>query len=85
MPDIIVYFADENIEDRRHCFTRIKPAEVLEKKVEAKVIKLKEDRSLDLVRDDEFPGFLYVNIQLMSTNPGMRQPYKPAISQKIEY
>jgi len=30
IPDIIVYMADENIEDRRHSFVRIKAADILD-------------------------------------------------------
>lgn len=30
IPDIIVYMADENIEDRRHSFLRIKAKEILD-------------------------------------------------------
>lgn len=38
-------------------------------------MKLKEDKSLDLVKDDEFPGFLYANVQLESMNPSLRKPF----------
>lgn len=62
IPDIIIYMADDNIEDRRNTFIRIKAADVLDKPVNARVLKMKEDRSLDLISDDEFPGFLYANI-----------------------
>lgn len=54
--------ADDNIEDRRHTFIRIKAESVLDKPVNPQILKLKEDRSLDLITDDEFPGFLYANI-----------------------
>lgn len=62
IPDIIVYMADDNIEDRRHSFIRLKAKDVLDVQTKAKLLKLTEDRSLDLVSDDEFPGFLYANI-----------------------
>lgn len=54
--------ADENIEDRRHSFIRIKAKDVLDIPIKPKVFKLTEDRSLDLITDDEFPGFLYANV-----------------------
>lgn len=38
------------------------------------MIKLKEDTSLDLVQDDEFPGFLYVRISLLKMAPPERVP-----------
>ncbi len=37
-----------------------------------KVIKLKEDKSLGLVSDDEFPGFLYARVQLWGVAPPSR-------------
>lgn len=46
---------------------------------------MKEDRSLMLVHDDEFPGFLYANIQLMSVNPGPRKPFQPNTQTKVDY
>jgi hypothetical protein len=70
VPDIIFYFADEHIEDRRHSFCRLRAQDVLDKPSKPILLKLREDRSLDLVSDDEFPGFLYASVQLQSTNPG---------------
>jgi len=49
------------------------------------VFKLTEDRSLDLITDDEFPGFLYANVQLMSKMPGKRKPYEPHLIPKVDY
>ena len=39
-----------------------------------RVIKLKEDRALDLLTDDEFPGFLFVKVNLFQVNPPIRPP-----------
>ena len=36
-------------------------------------LKLKEDRSLDLVTDEEFPGFLYVQAYLYAMQPPPRK------------
>jgi hypothetical protein len=62
IPDVIIYMADDNIEDRRHSFIRVKAKDILDRDIQAKVFKLTEDRSLDLITDDEFPGFLYANV-----------------------
>jgi Ca2+-dependent lipid-binding protein len=85
VPDIIFYFADDFLQDRRHTFYRIKAADILDQPRTPKVIKMKEDRSLALVKDDEFPGFLYANVQLMSVNPGPRKAFQPIQSEKVEY
>lgn len=79
IPDIIIYYADANEEDRRHAFSRIKASEVLidsldQKPFKPRVIKFKEDRSLDLITDDEFPGFLFASINLYAINPPERLP-----------
>ena len=39
-----------------------------------RVIKLKEDRALNLLSDDEFPGFLFVKVNLFCVNPPIRLP-----------
>lgn len=76
IPDFIFYYADENEEYRRHSFARVKASEILvdaknQDHIDAKprVIKLKEDRSLDLITDEEFPGFLYVQAHMYSVPP----------------
>lgn len=55
------------MERRRHSFIRIKAEDVIDK-VDAGpiILNLKEDRSLGIVKDDEFPGFLYIKVQLFS-------------------
>ena len=35
---------------------------------------MKEDRSLDLVEDDEFPGILFAQISLYTGKPPDRKP-----------
>jgi len=44
-----------------------------------RVIKLKEDRALDLLSDDEFPGFLFVKVTLYQINPPIRPPLEKNI------
>lgn len=36
------------------------------------ILPLKEDRSLKLLTDDEFAGFLYCKLQLLAMNPPLR-------------
>lgn len=62
IPDIIIYMADDNMEDRRHSFIRLKPKDLLDTPLHPQIFKMTEDRSLDLVKDDEFPGFLFANV-----------------------
>lgn len=45
-----------------------------DKEKKARICPLKEDRSLDLVTDDEFPGFLFLKISLFANNPSPRAP-----------
>ena len=63
VPDIIIYFADEDTDLRRHSYVRLKASDVLcsdkasyDLNEKPRVFKLQEDRALDLVSDDEFPG-----------------------------
>jgi hypothetical protein len=66
IPDLIVYFADEDYETHRKCFFRIKPPKILNrsrKRYETDfqapcLVKFKEDETLDLVSDDQFSGFV---------------------------
>lgn len=39
-----------------------------------RIIKLKEDRALDLLSNDEFPGFLFIKVSLFCVNPPPRPP-----------
>jgi hypothetical protein len=44
-----------------------------------RIIKLKEDRALNLLSDDEFPGFLFVKVSLFCVNPPIRLPLERTI------
>eukprot|EP01016_Furgasonia_blochmanni_P049256 TRINITY_DN7455_c0_g1_i2.p1 TRINITY_DN7455_c0_g1~~TRINITY_DN7455_c0_g1_i2.p1 ORF type:complete len:1220 (-),score=269.58 TRINITY_DN7455_c0_g1_i2:385-4044(-) len=69
-PDIIVYWADENLEERRHSFSRIKASSILDRdNPRPERLRMKEDRSLNLIEDDEFPGSIFAKIQLFSRPP----------------
>ncbi|KAL4431869.1 hypothetical protein ABPG74_012681 [Tetrahymena malaccensis] len=77
IPDLIFYVTDQNSEDRRMSFNRIKASKILrtqqnfdpDEDHETILVELKEDRSLDLVKDDEFPGFLIVKASLLKYRP----------------
>jgi hypothetical protein len=65
IPDIIVYYQDSEEACRRKCFARIKAKDVYnEDMCEPIFVKFQEERSLDLVSDDDFPGFVYLRICL---------------------
>jgi hypothetical protein len=44
------------------------------KEKKARICPLKQDRSLDLIADDEFPGFLFLRLSLFANNPPPRTP-----------
>ncbi len=78
-PDIFFYFADEDDQLRRHSFVRLKAKDILcsdpeslDRNNKPRILKLREERSLDLLKDDEFPGFLYARVQLFAMTPPKR-------------
>jgi len=86
VPDIFIYFSDKDKEDRRHSFARFKASEFLNvQDPPLKSIKLKEDRSLNLVTDDEFPGYLFAKIGLYNTAPPRRGEFKNKGIKLFEY
>jgi hypothetical protein len=80
IPDLIVYFADEDFESHRKCFFRINAIKLLCKTKKRYVkdfrapqlIKFKEDQTLDLVPDDQFSGFAIIRPVLFSFEPPER-------------
>jgi Ca2+-dependent lipid-binding protein len=68
IPDLFFYLADEDEESRYQSFARIKASSIIDC-VTKSVLQLKEDRSLNLIKDDEVAGFLSVEMSLYSTNP----------------
>ena len=67
VPDIIIYFCDDDSEMRRHSFCRRTAKEVMvsdESKIGSKVqmVKFNEDSSMNLIGDHESAGFIYANI-----------------------
>jgi hypothetical protein len=73
IPDLIVYFADEEKDERRHCWHRIKIDKIFNiPKPLTMTVKMKEDRALDLVGEDEFPGLLFIKATLLAQHPPQR-------------
>jgi len=66
IPDCIVYFCDADQEGRRKCFKRIKCKELLNKDDKPFLVKFEEERALNLVSDNDFPGFVYLKISLFN-------------------
>ena len=71
-PDIIIYLANSDSEgvDSRCCYLRVKAKDVFcdgpigGRKFPPKLYKLKEELCNDLVKDDQFPGFIFARIIL---------------------
>ena len=77
IPDLVVYFADQDYESHRKCFFRVKAVKMLARskkryeksKIRPKIVKLKEDYTLKLVEDDQFSGFVTVRPVLFAYKP----------------
>jgi N-acetyl-beta-hexosaminidase len=84
VPDVIFYFADSLEDSRRHSFVRVPAASLLDK-VFDNVLTLKEDKSLNLVKDDEFGGFLSVEATLFSESASTRHQMNDEIFPDVPY
>lgn len=77
IPDLIIYFCDKDYESHRKCFFRVKAIKVLarnqkkyeETQVKPRIVKLREDQTLDLVEDDQFSGFVSIRPVLFAYTP----------------
>jgi hypothetical protein len=72
--DIIIYLtADVGIyTDRRICFKRFKAKDLLDtanKKFDIESFLLEEDRAIDPLDDEQFPGIIFARIKLYSKDP----------------
>lgn len=93
IPDLIVYFADEDFESHRKCFWRIKPPKILnrlrkryEKDFQTpSLIRFREDPTLDLVPDDQFSGFVILRPVLFAYEPPERIKPESLSAQKFNY
>jgi hypothetical protein len=93
IPDLIIYFADDDFESHRKCFFRVKPPVILcrTRKRYSKtfqrpsLIKFKEDSTLDLVPDDQFSGFVILRPVLFAYEPPERISPQFLESKKISY
>ena len=93
IPDLIVYFADEDYESHRKCFIRINPVSILSrtrrkyaKKFQSpRLIKFREDQTLDLVPDDQFSGFAVIRPVLFAYDPPERTDFSGISKTMKEY
>lgn len=67
--DVIIYLAFDNKPGSRVCFKRIKAADLMDtqgKKFEISSYLLEEDKSMDRLDDEQFPGIIYARMKLYS-------------------
>lgn len=70
IPDCIFYFCEQDSEDKRMCFKRVKAKHILIQKGDEEkdrnkktmLIKLEEDRCLGLLEKGETGGLVYVKV-----------------------
>lgn len=78
IPDLIFYFCDKEADDRRHSFCRIPAEEIIveegNKENPIRMIKFVEDRCINLIDNDESPGFIYARVTLFACQPPVRVP-----------
>jgi hypothetical protein len=93
IPDMIIYFADDDFESHRKCFFRVKPAQILcrtrkrysKEFQKPSLIKFREDSTLDLVPDDQFSGFVILRPVLFSYEPPERINLEVFEQKKVKY
>lgn len=65
--DVIIYLALDEKPGSRVCFKRIKAADVLNtkgKKFEIESFLLEEDKSMDRLDDEQFPGIIFARVKM---------------------
>ena len=79
IPDMIIYFCDEDAESHRMSYTRVNALKfvLVNPKKEKdfggpKILKFKEDKTLNQVSDSSFPGFAIAKINMHAYTPGKR-------------
>lgn len=93
IPDLFVYFSDEDYESHRKCYLRIPARQILcrsKKQYDSGsfnsiIAKLKEDQSLDLVEDDQFSGFLTIRPIIFGITPPPKLEFSKIDADKKEY
>lgn len=90
IPDLIIYFADEDAESHRISYFRINAKKIivadeksLKKKQEPLILKFKEDKSHKLLKPDQFPGFAVARIMLFAYTPTPRTNNRIIITSDI--
>lgn len=80
IPDLIVYFADQDFENRRKCYFRVKAPKILcrgqkryiKNHQKPMMIKFREDPSMENVEEDQFSGFVIMRPVLFAYEPPER-------------
>jgi len=73
IPDVILYLADDPIDPMaRYCFKRLKAASLLDvngKDFKIDNVVLEEDKAIDALDDEQFPGILQTCLKLYTKEP----------------
>jgi hypothetical protein len=93
IPDLVIYFADQDYESHRKCYFRLKASKMLnksKKKYEKEfqrptLIRFREDKTLDLVSDDQFSGFVILRPVLFGYEPPLPIQFKDFAAKMIKY
>lgn len=93
IPDLVVYFADQDFESHRKCYFRLHASKILNRtrKTYAKevqvptLIKFKEDQTLNLVEDDQFSGFAIIRPVLFAYEPPEPDPELTPKNRTVDY
>ena len=91
IPDMIIYFCDEDVESRRISYFRISAKKIIVKdsktyKEAAKplILKFREDKSHKLLKSDHFPGFAVARIMLYNYTPPPRKENRIILTNEIK-
>ena len=75
IPDLLIYFCDEDVESHRISYIRLKASDFVvfnnskrEKLMKPMIVKFREEKSHKLLREDQFPGFAVVRVLLLAKN-----------------
>lgn len=91
IPDVILYLAKSEKVTDRICFKRLKASDLMDvnkKKWEIDNYLLEEDKAIDALDDEEFPGILQMRIKMYSRDPEDEFPsdlFKSPDEYYIEY
>lgn len=90
IPDMIIYFADEDVESHRISYYRISAKKMVvydEKSLrlcsEPLILKFREERSHKMLKPDQFPGFAVARIMLFAYTPSPRKENRIIVTNDI--